>query len=165
MTEPLGLSSLFKKTHKGEDVKEEGNEGTRRPLLLRTIFVPGVMIASTNLAAISLVQKFYGGTEALFLSTPINDGGLGFTPRAIGTLLSISAIVIGATQLFIFPRMYEKRGWRYISLLGAAATLPRFVLWPFVNWVAVRDGYTAWVWFSLGTQIFFSVLANFATRK
>ena len=160
VTEPLPLSSLFKKTPKG------GNEGARRPVLLRpTIFFPGVMIAAINLAAISLVEKFYVGTEALFLSTPIKDGGLGFTPRTIGTFSSISAIVIGAWQLFIFPRMYEARGSRYIYLLGVSATLPRFVLWPLINWVARRDGYTAWVWFSLGTQVCCSALANCATRE
>ena len=166
MTGPLPLSSLFK-THKDGDVIEsEGNEGTRRPLLLRpTIFVPGVIIATINLAAISLAEKFYSATEALFLSTPIKHGGLGFTPPTIGTFSSVSAIVIGASQLFIFPRMHEERGSRYISLLGASATLPRFVLWPLVNRVVMRDGYTAWVWFSLGTQVCCSVLANFASRK
>jgi hypothetical protein len=168
VTEPLPLSSLFKKTHKDGDVMEsEGNEGTRRPLLLRpTILVPGVIIAAINLAAISLVEKFYSATEALFLSTPIKHGGLGFTPPTIGTFSSVSAIVIGASQLFIFPRMHEERGSRYISLLGASATLPRFVLWPLVNRVVARDGYTAWVvWFSLGTLVCCSVLANFASRK
>ena len=163
MAEPLGLSSLFHKTQKGEDVKEE--EGARRPPLLNTIFAPGVIIVASNLAAIALVEKFYWGTETLFLSTPIKDGGLGLTPRAIGTFESISSIVIGASQLFIFPRMHEEWGSKYVAVLGVFATLPRFVLWPFINWIAGRDGYTSLVWFSLGSQACCSALAQFGFRK
>ncbi|KAF8731161.1 hypothetical protein AX14_005062 [Amanita brunnescens Koide BX004] len=159
VAEPLGLSSLFHKTQKGEDVKEE--EGAKRPPLLNTIFAPGVIIVASNLAAIALVEKFYWGTETLFLSTPIKDGGLGLTPRAIGTFESISSIVIGASQLFIFPRMHEEWGSKYVAVLGVFATLPRFVLWPFINWIAGRDGYTSLVWFSLGSQACCSALAQF----
>ncbi|KAF8344490.1 member of major facilitator superfamily multidrug-resistance, DHA1 sub-family [Amanita rubescens] len=107
---------------------------------LSSLLLPGVIIAATNLAAISLVERFYGSTEALYLSTPIKDGGLGFSPRAIGTYSSFSAIVIGISQLFIFPRMHDKWGSRYVCILGASASLPRFVLWPVMNWIAKRDG-------------------------
>ena len=121
MTELLPLSRLFK-TRTDGGVIEEG--GTRRSLLLRT----GVFVAAINLATISLVEKFFGGTEALFLSTPIKDGGLGLTPRAIGTFSSVSAIVIGASQLFIFPSMHKEWGSKCVFVLGAFATVPRFAL-------------------------------------
>ncbi|KAF8731157.1 hypothetical protein AX14_005059 [Amanita brunnescens Koide BX004] len=155
VTELLPLSRLFK-TRTDGGVIEEG--GTRRSLLLRT----GVFVAAINLATISLVEKFFGGTEALFLSTPIKDGGLGLTPRAIGTFSSVSAIVIGASQLFIFPRMHKEWGSKCVFVLGAFATIPRFALWPLINWIARRDGYTHLIWLSLGFQVCCSVLAQFA---
>ncbi|KAF8731163.1 hypothetical protein AX14_005063 [Amanita brunnescens Koide BX004] len=166
VTDPLPLSSLFKKkTHRDEGVTEEGHEGARRQLWFRTIFVPGVIIAAANLAAINLVEIFYGSTEALFLSTPIKDGGLGLTPRAIGTFSSLSATVVGASELFIFHHVHEKWGSKYVYVLGAFATLPRFMLWPFINWIARRNGYTCLVWFSLGCQICCSVLSEFGCCK
>ena len=162
--EPLALSSIFKKKpRKDKAVNEE--PGTRRPPVLSIIFLPGVIIAASNLAAISLVEKFYSGTEALFLSTPIKNGGLGLTPRAIGTFESITSIVVGTSQLFIFPSMHEAWGSKYVSVLGVSATLPRFVLWPLINWIARKDGYTGLVWFSLGSQVCCSVLSQFGFRK
>ena len=159
VAEPLALSSLFKKK------PQKDEPGTRRLPLLSTIFVPGVIIVASNLAAKALVDKFYSGTETLFLSTPIKNGGLGLTPRAIGTFESISSTVIGASQLFIFPSMHEAWGSKYVAVLGVSATLPRFVLWPLINWIASKDGYTGLVWFSLGSQVCCSVLSHFGFRK
>jgi len=140
---------------------EEIGESLERPL---SFVVPGVIIIATNLAAISLVERFYGSTEALYLSTPIKDGGLSFSPRAIGTYSSFSAIVIGTSQLFIFPRMHDKWGSRCVCILGASASLPRFVSWPVMNWIARRDGNSngGLVWFALGCQSCCSALTQFA---
>ena len=143
----------------------EGNARTRRQPLFRTIFLPGVFIAAINLAAMSLLQKFYSGTNPLYLSTPIRDGGLSFSPRAIGTLESISATVIGLSQLFVFPRVHHKWGSRYVFVLGLYASVPQVILWPLMNWIARRDGYSGLVWLSLGSQICCSVLTEFALRK
>jgi len=139
----------------------ERDESTERP---SSLVVPGIIVAATNLAAISLVERFYWSTEALILSTPIKNGGLGLSPRAIGTFSSFSAIVIGASQLFIFPCMHDKLGSRYVYILGASASLPRFVLWPVMNWIARRDGNSnsVLVLFALGSQSCCSALAQFA---
>ena len=148
-----------KKTQEIEPFASTEDESTERP--------PGVIFIATNLAAISLAEKFYWATEALYLSTPIKDGGLGLSPAAIGTFSSISAIVIGTSQLFIFPRMHDKWGSSCLYILGASASLPRFVLWPVMNWIARRDGNPngGLVLFSLGSQICCSVLVQFACSK
>ena len=167
MEEPLPFSSLFKKkAREGEDVMpEEGNDSIRGPLFFRTVLLPGVLIAAINLSAISLLQKFYSETEALYLSTPIRDGGLGLSPRAIGTFGSTRATVMGLSHLFVFPRAHDKWGSRYLFVLGICASVPLFTLWPFMNWIARRDGYSTLVWFSLGSQIGCSLLVEFGWRK
>ncbi|KAF8325962.1 member of major facilitator superfamily multidrug-resistance, DHA1 sub-family [Amanita rubescens] len=150
-----------KKTQESEPIAsmEEGDESTERPSSL----APGIIIIAINLAAICLVEKFYWATEALFLSTPIKDGGLGLSPRAIGTFSSFSSILIGTSQLFIFPRMHDKWGSGYVFILGASASLPRFVLWPVMNWIARRDGNpnSVLVLFALGSQSCCSALVQF----
>jgi hypothetical protein len=163
VTEPLPLSSLFKK--KAQKDPGHVTDGTRGPPSLRTIFVPSVIIVATNLAAMYMVEKFFWATEALFLSTPIRDGGLGLSPRAIGTFSSLSSILIGVSQLFGFPHLHHEWGSRYVCMLGAAASVPRFILWPVMNWIARRDGYSGLLWFALGSQAFCSVLAQFSCRK
>ena len=166
MKEPLPLSSLFKKkTQKDVYMTEEGGESIRGSLLFRTVFLPGVIVAAINLAAISLVQKFFSETEALYLSTPIRDGGLGLSLSAIGTCASIRAAVLGSSQLFVFSRLHDKWGSRFLFVLGLSASIPQFLLWPLMNWIARRDGYSGLVWLAFGAQICCAVLTEFACRK
>ena len=73
-----------------------------------TIFLPEVVIATINLSAICILDNFYLETKALYFSTPIRDGGLGLSPCPIGTFASIRAVVLGLSQLFIFPRGHDK---------------------------------------------------------
>jgi hypothetical protein len=162
--EPLRSFDLVK-TKIQKCVVEEGDESTRRPLSLRDLFVPGIVIAAINLSSTYLLQAFYLETEVLYLSTPIRDGGLGFSPRAIGTLSSISATVTGMSQLFIFPHVHEKWGSKKVFVLGLFAFIPLFVLWPLMNWIAKKDGYSGLVWFGLAAQICCSAVNGFAWRK
>ena len=142
----------------------EENEGTGT-LSLRAIFVPGIIIAAINLSSIFVLQTFYSETEVLYLSTPIRNGGLGLSPRAIGTVSSISATITGVSQLFIFPRVHDKWGSRSVYVLGLCASVPLFVLWPLMNWIARTDGYSGLVWLALAAQICCSVLNQFGWRK
>ena len=157
LADPLPLSALFK--------KKTNNESTRKPLSLRAIFVPGIIIAAINLSSIYLLQAFYSETEVLYLSTPIKDGGLGLSLRTIGTFASIRSAVMGISQLSVFPRVHDKWGSKYVFVLGLSASIPQFLLWPLMNRIARRDGYNGLVWFGLAAQIFCSVLNEFAWRK
>ena len=160
MKEPLPLSGLFKKKTQKDVYVTEGGES-----MFCTVFLPGVIIAAINLSAICLLQKFFSETEALYLSTPIRDGGLGLSLSAIGTCVSIRATVVGLSQLFVFPRVHDKWSSRCIFVLGLSASVPQFLLWPLMNWIARRDGYSSMVWLAFGSQICCSVLTEFAWRK
>lgn len=160
--------TLFKDKaqHDGSSsLQEDEIQTIRSSPSLSAVLAPKVLIVAANLAAISLVEKSYWGTEALYLSTPIADGGLGLSPRAIGTFGSITAIVIGMSQLFVFPSVHAKWGSRSLYLLGVSASVPRFVLWPVMNWIARVEGPAGLVWFALGFQICCSALAEFACSE
>jgi len=164
LQKPLPLFGF--KTQESEPVDDcdttEEDESTERPSPLRAIFVPRVIIFAINLAALSLLEKFYWATEALFLSTPIRVGGLGLSPGAIGTFQSYSTLFIGISQLFIFPFMHDRWGSKNIFILGVFATLPRFIMWPVMNGIARSDGHPGLVYFALGSQVCCSTLAEFA---
>ncbi|KAF8326716.1 member of major facilitator superfamily multidrug-resistance, DHA1 sub-family [Amanita rubescens] len=145
-----------------DHILEDEIQSIRKSPPLPAIFEPKVLVVATNLAAISLVEKSYWGTEALYLSTPIADGGLGLSPSVIGTFGSITAIVVGMSQLLIFPPVHAKWGSRSIYLFGVIASLLRFVLWPVMNWIARVEGPASLVLFALGFQICCSALVEFA---
>ncbi len=154
LQKPLPLFGL--KTQGSEPVDDcdtTEDESTERPSPLRAIFVPRVIIFATNLAALSVLEKFYWSTEALFLSTRIRVGGLGLSLSAIGTFQSFSTLFIGISQLFVFPLMHDRWGSKNIFILGVFATLPRFVMWPVMNGIARSDGHPGLVYFALGSQV------------
>jgi hypothetical protein len=177
VTKPLPLSSLFIKgkprenepSSSVEDLQEEGNEieieTVRKPQPLRAILIPPVIIATINLAALALTDRLYIASEALFLSTPIEDGGLGLSVSAIGTFSSTAGIVVGISQVLFFAPLHAKLGSKYLFILGLSAAIPRFVLWPAANWIARRDGYTGLIWFGLGLQMCCSAFIQFAYGK
>ena len=149
-------------------MQEEGNQETetiRRPQPLREILILPVIIATINLAALALTDRFYLATQALFLSTPIDDGGLALSVSAIGTFSSTSGIVVCISQVLFFAPLHAKLGSKYLFILGLSAAIPRFVLWPAMNWIARRDGYTSFIWFGLGLQMCCSAFIQFAYGK
>lgn len=175
VTRPLPLSSIVinrkprenESSSSADGVYEEGNETetVRKPQPLRAILIPPVIIATINLAALALTDRFYIATQALFLSTPIDDGGLGLSVSAIGTFSSTSGIVVGISQIFFFAPLHARLGSKYLFILGLSAAIPRFVLWPAANWIARRDGYTGLIWFGLGLQMCCSAFIQFAYGK
>ncbi|KAF8337849.1 member of major facilitator superfamily multidrug-resistance, DHA1 sub-family [Amanita rubescens] len=160
VAKPLPISSILKRNAR-EETSEEGTESVRKPPL-RAIFVRPVIIAATNLAALALVDRFYIAADALYLSTPIKDGGLGFSVNAIGTFSSTSGTVVCVSQLFFFAPIHANLGSKYLFIIGLSAALPRFALWPAMNWIARNDGYMGWVWFGLGFQMCCSAFIQFA---
>ena len=177
MAKPLPLSRLFIKgkprenqpSSSVEDLQTEGNETEietiRKPQPLRTILIPPVIIATINLAALALTDRLYIASEALFLSTPIEDGGLGLSVSAIGTFSSTAGILVGISQVLFFAPLHAKLGSKYLFILGLSAAIPRFVLWPVANWIARTDGYTGLIWFGLGLQMCCSAFIQFAYGK
>lgn len=88
---------------------------------MQFLYAQSYIIAATNLAALALVDRFYIATGALYLSTPIKDGGLGFSVNAIGTFTSTSGMVVCVSQLFFFAPIYAKLGSKYLARHNAFA--------------------------------------------
>ncbi|KAK2459582.1 hypothetical protein APHAL10511_008392 [Amanita phalloides] len=144
------------------EAQEGEDENDSLPLPLRAILTPKVIAAAVNYATLCMVDKAYYSIHPVFLSTPIPDGGLGLTPRAIGTFSSIVAIITGICQVFIFPRMHDHLGSRNFFIFGILTALPTFGFWPVLNWMAKTGGYSGSVWFALALQTSCSIITQMA---
>lgn len=133
-----------------------------KPLALRSLLTPQVVIAAANYASLALVDIAFRAIQPLFLSTPIHLGGLGLSPPTIGKLLSIYGILNGAAQIFFFAQIHDRYGSKKVFMIGLATALPSFAMFPVINLLARHGGYSVTVWVAVVVQIFISIAVNFS---
>jgi MFS family permease len=131
---------------------------TERPLPLRSLLTPRVLIAAGNYASLSLVDYGFRAIQPLFLATPIHLGGLGLPPSSIGTLLSVQAISSGIFQVFFFPPIQNRWGSKKTFIAGISTAIPTFIMFPVANALARTQGYGIAVWAAIGLQTITAVL-------
>jgi len=138
--------------------KPGGADQEKPPVVpLRSLLTRRVIIAAGNYATLSLVDIAFRSIQPLFLSTPIDRGGLGMPPPVIGNMLSIYGIFNGILQVFFFAKIIDRLGSKNTYVYGLACALPAFALYPVTNWIARNHGVTPIVWALLIVQIFFSI--------
>ena len=123
-----------------------------RPLPLRSLLTPRGLIAAGNYASLSLVDIAFRAIQPVFLSTPINLGGLGLLPPSIGTLLSGQGILNTIFQVFFFARIHDRWGSKKTFIAGISAAIPAFIMFPVANALARTQGYSIAVWAAIGLQ-------------
>ena len=123
-----------------------------RPLPLRSLLTSRVLISAGNYASLSLVDIAFRAIQPVYLSTPIELGGLGLPLPTIGKLLSAYGIAYGIFQIFFFPRIHDRWGSKKTFVTGIAAGMPVFLAFPVANALARTQGYSAMVWIVVGFQ-------------
>ena len=116
-----------------------------------------------NNSLLALVDIAFRALQPLFLSTPIEFGGLGLDPPMIGTVMSSFGILNGVFTIFYFSRMTDYFGVKRVYLLGVTAAVPCFLLFPIINHLARNSiersgGLGLEVWVAVGLQVTMSVL-------
>ena len=124
-----------------------------------------VQVASINYMLFALVEISFRALQPLFLSTPVALGGLGLDPPAIGTVMSFNGILNGVFMVFFFPRMANYFGVKGVYMMGVAATILCFTLFPVINYLARNSierggGLGTEVWVVVGFQVAVSVLLS-----
>ncbi|KIL59877.1 hypothetical protein M378DRAFT_965882 [Amanita muscaria Koide BX008] len=118
---PVPVSDLIKRrdtkivdadAQSSEDIPEH-----EKPLPLRSLLIWRVIIAGANYASLSLIDIAFRAIQPVFFSTPIELGGLGLSPAAIGNVLSIFGLLAGIFELFFFTRIVDRLGAKVPSLL------------------------------------------------
>ena len=123
-----------------------------RPLPLRSLLTPRVLIAAGNYATLSLVEIAFRAIQPVFLSTPIDLGGLGWSPASIGTLLSGQGILNGMLQVFFFAQIHDRWGSKKTFIAGISTVIPGIIMYPVANALARTQGYSIAVWAAIAIQ-------------
>ena len=123
-----------------------------RPLPLRSLLTPRVLIAGGNYAAISLVDIAFRAIQPVFLSTPIILGGLGLPTPFIGALLAGQGILNGMFQLLFFAQIHDRWGSKKTFIAGMSTAFPAFIMFPVANAFARTQGYSMAVWAAIALQ-------------
>jgi hypothetical protein len=129
-----------------------------------------VIVACANFAILALVDMSFRALQPVFFSTPIALGGLGLDPPMIGTVMSFFGILNGLITVFFFSRMTDYLGVKGVYLLGITASMPCFILFPIINYLArnsmERSGELGTeVWVAVGLQVIMSVLVALCYGK
>ncbi|KAJ7595446.1 member of major facilitator superfamily multidrug-resistance, DHA1 sub-family [Mycena floridula] len=124
LTQHLGLRSKASKESKA--VRD-------KPVSLRSLLIAPVIIAGGNYACASFLDIAYRAIQPLFLSTPIELGGLGMTPSQIGRILAFYGLVNGIAQVCFFARIYKRLGPKNTFIFGISAAIPTFALFPVLS--------------------------------
>jgi hypothetical protein len=130
------------------------------PLPLRSLLTPRVLIAAGNYASLSLVDIAFRAIQPVFLSTPINLGGLGLPAPSIGTLLSGQGILNGLFQVFFFAKIHDRWGSKKTFIAGISTAIPAFIMFPIANALARTQGYSIAVWVAIALQTTSGILLN-----
>ena len=122
-----------------------------------------MLVAAANYAVLALIDISFRSLQPIFLSTPVELGGLGLDPPVIGTVMSFFGILSGVFTAFFFSRMTDYFGAKGVYLIGMTAAVPCFSLFPILNYLARNSversgGLGVEVWVAVGVQVVLSVV-------
>ncbi|GLB44911.1 putative major facilitator superfamily protein [Lyophyllum shimeji] len=172
---PVPVSRLLRLRKDKDDLSSKGTIGSEesptvavpaqipdidKPLPLRALLTPRVIIAAGNYAALSLVDIAFRAIQPVFFATPIALGGLGLPPSAIGNILSIYGVLNGAVQVFLFARIHDRFGSKNTYMAGIISAFPAFLAFPIINSMARAQGLSTAVWVAVFVQSFISIGLN-----
>ncbi|KAH7924289.1 MFS multidrug-resistance DHA1 sub-family [Leucogyrophana mollusca] len=133
-----------------------------KPVPFRELFIPRVFVAAGSYAAVALVDIAFRTVQPVFYSTPIELGGLGLDPPAIGTILAALGLLNGICQALLFARLHERFGPKNLYIFSVIAAVPMMAVFPVISALA-RGKYPDWsVYTFVGIQVFLLVVMNFA---
>ncbi|KAK0501218.1 major facilitator superfamily domain-containing protein [Armillaria luteobubalina] len=156
---PQPVSSLFFKPSEDQDANKTTPElsDDEKPLPMRSLLIPRVLIAGANYACLSLVEIAFKAIQPVFLSMPLELGGLGLNPAFIGNILSVYGIFNGLFQIFFFARINDTLGSKTTFFIGMASSIPVFVSFPVISTLVKANGLCTLVWVVLAVQIVSSI--------
>ncbi|EGO19011.1 hypothetical protein SERLADRAFT_443553 [Serpula lacrymans var. lacrymans S7.9] len=132
------------------------------PPSLRSLLIPSILIPVANYGTLALVEIAMLALQPLFYSTPIELGGLGFSPSTIGTWMGLFGFVDGLFQVIFFARVVERWGPKVLFMVSMGCFIPIFAIFPILSWVAGIWGVGMFVWFLLSCQLVLMVVLDMA---
>lgn len=137
-----------------------GENDENKPLPLRALLIPRVLITAGNYAALSTIDIAFRAVQPLFYATPIELGGLGLDPPQIGNILAAYGTLSGLFQMFFFASLHDRFGSKAIYTVAVLCGIPFVLTCPVINALARAYGLNWAVWCVIGVQIACCVLLN-----
>ncbi|KAI0710070.1 MFS general substrate transporter [Earliella scabrosa] len=142
--------------------KSASEDDSSRPLPLRRLLIPKVIIAAGNYAFLAVVDISIRAIQPVFYSTPVEIGGLGLDPQMIGFILSMCGIVNGLTQILLFGKLHDLIGAKRLYIISVASVLPVIALFPVINELARLEGLSRTVWAVTLCQALLATIISFS---
>ncbi|KAI6044364.1 major facilitator superfamily domain-containing protein [Pisolithus marmoratus] len=131
-------------------------------LPLQKLLVRPVLIAAGCYAFFALTDMAIRTVLPVYFAMPIEMGGLGLGPSAIGTILALLGFANGICQCLLFVPLQDRLGPKILYLIGAFLCIPVIALFPMTTWVARERGLDSLVWTLVGSQMILYVLTTFS---
>ncbi|KAI6044363.1 major facilitator superfamily domain-containing protein [Pisolithus marmoratus] len=131
-------------------------------LPLRQLLVPSVLIAAGCYAFFALTDIAVRTVLPVYFAIPVEMGGLGLDPSAIGTILALLGLVGGVCQSLLFAPLHDRLGPKNLYLTGTSLYIPVIALFPVTTWVARERGLGSLVWTLVGSQMILCVFVGFS---
>ncbi|KAI6010769.1 major facilitator superfamily domain-containing protein [Pisolithus orientalis] len=162
-------ANVCKRLHPWSQAQASGTErgitnsnGERRQLPLRKLLVPNVLVAAGCYACLAFSDIASRTVLPVYFTVPIEMGGLGLGPSAIGTILSLQGLTSGVCQTLFFACLHDRLGPKNLYFLGSSLYFPAIILFPLTAWAARMRGLDYIVWALVGSQMILFVIAGFA---
>jgi hypothetical protein len=136
-------------------------KSTEKPPPLRSLLTRPVLVSIANYAVVSFLQTACLALIPLIWSTPVEFGGLNFSPVSIGLWMSVYGCVDGTCQFAIFPRLVTQFGLRRVFFTCITSCAVLVIMFPLENLVLRHNlgGQTMAIWPLIVLQLSsFSVL-------
>ncbi|KIJ62919.1 hypothetical protein HYDPIDRAFT_93484 [Hydnomerulius pinastri MD-312] len=138
-------------------VRLESN-GQDAPMPLRSLLIPKVLLPIACYGTVAILEISMLALQPLFFSTPIELGGLDFTPATIGIWMSFLGVGNAIFQAIFFARLVSKHGPKTMYRIAHGSFVVIFALFPITSWVARTSGINWLVRLLLSFQVCFNVL-------
>jgi len=124
----------------GDADRETLAQNSMENVPLRSLLIPTVLIPIANYSMLAFLDISLRVLFPLFFSTPINLGGLGFTPASIGSWLALFGIVDGIFQALFFAKIVGWLGRKRLFCISVSCFVPVMIVFPIMSWLAQARG-------------------------
>ena len=121
-------------------------EERSEPAPLRNLLTYPVVLSALNYVTFAFMDGMFTSLLPLFMAMPIELGGLGFSPMAIGYIFGTLGIWRALFSMLLFARLVRRFGERRLFISGTLTFSINFIMLPLINIVGRRTGVTWIVW-------------------
>ncbi|KAG8213658.1 MFS general substrate transporter [Butyriboletus roseoflavus] len=130
------------------------------PMPLSKLLTAPRVLRIANYGVLAILEIAFYSLQPLFYSTPIEYGGLGFTPMKIGLWMACFGIFNGLFQACYFAPLIDRLGPKKLLRIGHFCFFPIFILFPVINWIARQWGINWVVWVVLICHLAFAIVMD-----